>query len=71
MFRRTPKVLTPEQAEEIRTKDFFDCILPGTVNFSPSTISWETATAAHGWSGNTHLPQKNRQFSRSLPTETA
>ena len=33
MFRRTPKVLTPEQAEEIRTKDFFDCILPGTVKF--------------------------------------
>ena len=25
--------LTPEQAEEIRTKDFFDCILPGTVKF--------------------------------------
>lgn len=33
MFQRTPKVLTPEQAEEIRTKDFFDCILPGTINF--------------------------------------
>lgn len=27
------KVLTPEQAEEIRTKDFFDCILPGTIKF--------------------------------------
>ena len=33
MFKRKPKVLTPEQAEEIRTKDFFDCILPGTVKF--------------------------------------
>lgn len=33
MFKRTPKVLTPEQAEEIRTKDFFDCILPGTIKF--------------------------------------
>lgn len=32
-FKRKPKVLTPEQMEEIRTKDFFDCILPGTVKF--------------------------------------
>lgn len=27
------KEITPEQAEEIRTKDFFDVILPGTVKF--------------------------------------
>lgn len=27
------KEITPEQAEEIRTKDFFDLILPGTVKF--------------------------------------
>ena len=27
------KVLTPEQIEEIRTKDFFDCILPSTIKF--------------------------------------
>ena len=27
------KVLTPEQVEEIRTKDFFDCILPSTIKF--------------------------------------
>ncbi len=33
MFKRKPKVLTPEQAEEIRTKDFFDMILPCTVKF--------------------------------------
>ena len=33
MFKRKPKVLTPEQAEELRTKDFFDMILPGTVKF--------------------------------------
>ena len=33
MFKRNPKVLTPEQEEEIRTKDFFDCILPSTVRF--------------------------------------
>ena len=33
MFRRKPKVLTPEQMEEIRTKDFFDMILPGSMKF--------------------------------------
>ncbi len=33
MFKRKPKVLSPEQVEEIRTKDFFDMILPGTVKF--------------------------------------
>jgi len=33
MLKRKPKVLTPEQVEAIRTKDFFDMILPGTVKF--------------------------------------
>ena len=33
MGKRKPKVLTPEQAERIRTKDFFDMILPGTIKF--------------------------------------
>lgn len=33
MFKRKPKVLTPEQVEEICTRDFFDMILPGTVKF--------------------------------------
>ena len=33
MLKIKPKILTPEQAEEIRTKDFFDMILPGTVKF--------------------------------------
>lgn len=31
---RKRKVLTPQQMEEIRTKDFFDMILPGTIKFS-------------------------------------
>lgn len=30
---RRQKIITPEQLEEIRTKDFFDCILPGTIKF--------------------------------------
>ncbi len=33
MLKKKPKELTPEQIEEIRTKDFFDMILPGTVKF--------------------------------------
>ena len=33
MLNQKPKVLTPEQEEEIRTKDFFDMILPGTIKF--------------------------------------
>lgn len=33
MYKRKPKVLTPEQVEEIRTKDFFDLILPATIKF--------------------------------------
>ena len=33
MFKRKPKVLTPAQVEEFRTKDFFDCILPSTIKF--------------------------------------
>lgn len=33
MSKRKPKVLTTEQVEEIRTKDFFDCILPSTIKF--------------------------------------
>ena len=33
MLKRKPKTFTPEQMEEIRTKDFFDMILPGTVKF--------------------------------------
>ena len=33
MLKRKQKILTPEQAEEIRTKDFFDMILPGTIRF--------------------------------------
>ena len=33
MFKRKTKVLTPAEMEVIRTKDFFDCILPGTIKF--------------------------------------
>ena len=33
MLRRRQRVLTPGQVEEIRTKDFFDMILPGVLKF--------------------------------------
>lgn len=33
MLKLKTKELTPEQLQEIRTKDFFDMILPGTVKF--------------------------------------
>ena len=33
IFKRNPKILTPEQAEEVYTKDFFDMILPGVIKF--------------------------------------
>ncbi len=33
MFKRKPRLMTPEEMEVIRTKDFFDCILPGVVRF--------------------------------------
>lgn len=33
MFKKKKKILTPEQAEEIRIQEFFDRIIPGTVRF--------------------------------------
>lgn len=33
MLKRKSRVMTPEEQDVIRTKDFFDCILPGTVRF--------------------------------------
>lgn len=33
LFKQNTKVLTPEQVEEVNTKNFFDCILPGTIKF--------------------------------------
>ena len=34
-FKRKPKELTPEQKEEIRTKEFVACVAPSTVKFFP------------------------------------
>lgn len=40
LFKRKPKVLTPQQAEEIYTKDFFDMIMPSTIKFF--TVAFRT-----------------------------
>ena len=34
-MKRKPKVMTPEQAEVFRTKEFFDMIAPGIIKFMP------------------------------------
>ena len=34
-MKRKPKVMTPEQAEVFRTKEFFDMIAPGVIKFMP------------------------------------
>ena len=47
------RMMTPEQAEEIRTKDFFDVILPGTIKFMPDHYLWATAIVVHGHCGAT------------------
>ena len=33
LFNRKPKELTPDEKEQIYTKDFFDMILPPTISF--------------------------------------
>ena len=33
LFKRKPKELTPDEKEQIYTKDFFDMILPSTISF--------------------------------------
>ena len=46
-FRKT-KVPTPEQKEEMETKDFIDMILHGTKKFYTDTTLWETVIAVCG-----------------------
>ena len=71
MFKRKPKVLTPEQMEEIRTKDFFDCILPGTIKFLSDHYIVGDSYRCVWASGNTHPPPRNRPSFPSLLTAMA
>ncbi len=61
-FKRKPKVLTPEQAEEIRVQEFFDRISPSTVKFftdhyicgnSYKSVGGKGISAVNGRTGNT------------------
>lgn len=47
-FKRKPKVLTPEQAEEIRVQEFFDRVAPSTVKFFKTIIYAETVIKVCG-----------------------
>lgn len=69
LFKRKPKVLTPQQAEEIYTKDFFDMILPSTIKFfTDHYIAGDSYRSV--WRCVNIPPQrKNRQYFLSLPTE--
>ena len=55
LFKRKPKVLTPQQAEEIYTKDFFDMIMPSTIKFFTDTTLLGTHIAVCGRCVNIHL----------------
>ena len=71
LFNRKPKVLTPEQAEEIYTKDFFDMILPSTIKFfTDYYIVGDSYRSVCGQSENIRRARKNRQYYHSLQTET-
>lgn len=69
LFKRKTKVLTPQQSEEIYTKDFFDMILPSTIKFLPTTTLLGTHIAVCGRCVNIPLQRRNRQYFLNLPTE--
>lgn len=69
MFQKKKKMLTPEQAEEIRIQEFFDRIVPSTVRFSPIILFVETAVNVCGQCGNGQPQPKNKRFWRTLQTE--
>ena len=65
MFQKKKKMLTPEQAEEIRIQEFFDRIVPSTVRF----LFVETAVNVCGQCGNGQPQPKNKRFWHTLQTE--
>ena len=70
LFNRKPKVLTPEQAEKIYTKDFFDMILPSTIKFlTDHYIVGDSYRSV--WAVREYPPSTEEQrFFHSLQTET-
>lgn len=70
MFKRKQKILTPEQAEEIRIQEFFDRIVPGAVRFFTDHFicgnSYKCVWAVREWPPSTeeqailaHLADRN------------
>ena len=60
LFKRKPKELTPEQQEVIATKDFFDCVAPGTIKFlADSYIVGDTYRCA--WAVKEYPPSTEEQ----------
>ena len=60
LFKRKPKELTPEQQEVIATKDFFDCVAPGTIKFlADSYIVGDTYRCA--WTIKEYPPSTEEQ----------
>ena len=60
LFKRKPKELTPEQQEVIATKDFFDCVAPGTIKFlADSYIVGDTYRCA--WTVKEYPPSTEEQ----------
>ncbi len=70
MFNRKKKILTPEQAEEIRIQEFFDRIVPSTVRFFTDHFicsnSYKCVWAVREWPPSTeeqailaHLADRN------------
>ena len=68
MFQKKKKMLTPEQAEEIRIQEFFDRIVPSTVRFFTDHFICETATNVCGQCGNGQPQPKNKRFWHTLQT---
>ena len=60
LFKRKPKELTPEQQEVIATKDFCDCVAPGTIKFlADSYIVGDTYRCA--WAIKEYPPSTEEQ----------
>ena len=60
LFNRKPKELTPEQQEVIHTKEFFDCVAPGTIKFlADSYIVGDTYRCA--WAVKEYPPSTEEQ----------
>lgn len=69
MFQKKKKMLTPEQAEEIRIQEFLTVSSPVRSDFSPIILFVETAVNVCGQCGNGQPQPKNKRFWRTLQTE--